>query len=327
MRNNNNGSRRKTRRSNAKHLAAGLLVAFLLVGASMPAEATLKEDAADAANDLTAAAPKENGCSKTQDGDWWESDNNASCEMTCDADLYLSISVDSSDDEGRYPASVSGDIDCGGGFADCHGDDGHCSGGGSTDSGAKTSSYGTGTCKGASDELVESTLTVSCSADKASVPPPDPKWCPIYEPVKVCLEWLPPFVQDIIREVLDLLPQEAPPIPPVNELVPYEVYDALRIVNDIVKKVMDEVGRFEMVIEPAPIFEDFVETTSVEPVTWEQALDVLPTLPMEAATTDSYVFMHFDGETAIGITCYRGVCDDFTPTLVNDGTGFLLATP
>lgn len=322
----------------------GVFVALVVVGAATPVQATAVDDAVATVEDtVDAAAPATNGCHKTKGGGG-AGDNHAKCRMTCDADLYLSISVDSADDEGRFPAGVSGEVDCGGGNAHCSGDEGHCSGGGSADEGAKTTSSGEADCKGKSDELAESQLTVECSAQKVNTGDIEPRWCPIYEPQKVCLEWLPPFVQDLLKRLIgggepgepgegDPLGAVAPVVADAVGVVADEAEDGWTYVQEVrhwrpnvpgVAKLLEKYGlQFGHDMGDSQALP--VDATSVQ--TWDAATAIDPLLPWKAASHESYVWMHYDGAAALGINCYHGACVEFTPILVGDGTGLVLSTP
>ena len=105
------------------------------------------------------------------------------CPWTCESPSLITVYVDATDND----AGVSGDATCANGAS-------HCSGLGGCSGEPDRSDGGAGTCKGASQERIDSGLYIQCSSEPADVGPPvDEKICPIViEPSppypRVCIE-------------------------------------------------------------------------------------------------------------------------------------------
>lgn len=95
------------------------------------------------------------GCSASDDDD-------AQCSYYCDQNDYLLIEVNTHDDVPPY-ADAAGETSCGGAAASCSGDR-RCKG----ESSSKASRSGSGSCRGRSDELWNSGVSVTCSTRRGT---------------------------------------------------------------------------------------------------------------------------------------------------------------
>lgn len=244
---------------------------------------------------LASATPAQallgNGCS-AEDQTNGHSGQSVSCAFTCPSGSgssagTVTVSVEADDRD----AGVSGTGSCPGGSA-------HCSGQQICEDTSDYNGGGAGSCSADSDELNDSGLYVSCGARSATGGGPnDPLLCP-----PLC-DGLPPAPTPDLYDVPGL---------PDEDVIPHHGMDP------------NTEFRLGKVQKPGKVNPS--ENAAFVPVDiWNRALEVLPDLPALASSFDSYVFMHFDGETAIGITCQAGICQDFTPTLQNDANGFRLA--
>lgn len=213
------------------------------------------------------------------------------CTFHCPAPAgTVSIDVRADDKD----ATVSGTATCPGGAV-------HCDGKKSCSDDGTYESEGAGACSADSDEWFDSGLYVWCGANEAGTHTCTPasceptQWCPITEPVEVCIDPSSVVPERYADRLSHLLEQLGDP----------------ELLCGVIRGFHNDAS-----IHDRHVAEDVVALVQA------QATDLLPMLAVATSLT-SWTYMQVVEGTAIGLTVSKMECQVFTPVIV-EGEGFQL---